>query len=167
MDFRFFARGNLLAIQFGLVYEEQAQAILNLYAARQDDLVGSMPAKICYPAMEGDEWKMVTGSDPKNVPWSYHNGGNWPVLLQSLTAAAVRMGRLDIAQQAMDQAMKRLPADQWPEYYDGRKGRLIGRRANRYQIWSATSFIMSHKVLEQPELPGLFTPESWRPKKRS
>ncbi len=167
MDFRFFARGNLLAIQFGLVYEEQAQAILNLYAARQDDLVGSMPAKICYPAMEGDEWKMVTGSDPKNVPWSYHNGGNWPVLLQTLTAAAVRMGRLDIAQQAMDQAMKRLPADQWPEYYDGRKGRLIGRRANRHQVWSATSFIMSHKVLEQPELPGLFTPESWRPKKRS
>jgi glycogen debranching enzyme len=165
MDFRFFARGNLLAIQFGLVYEEQAQAILNLYAERQDDLVGSMPAKICYPAMEGDEWKMVTGSDPKNVPWSYHNGGNWPVLLQSLTAAAARMGRLDIAQQAMDQAMLRLPGDRWPEYYDGRKGRLIGRRANRYQVWSATSFIMSHKVLEQPELPGLFTPESWRQKK--
>jgi len=27
------------------------------------------------------EWRIVTGSDPKNFPWSYHNGGNWPVLL--------------------------------------------------------------------------------------
>ena len=166
MDFRYFSRGNLLAIQFGLVYEEQAHAILNLYEARWDDLVGNMPAKICFPALEGDEWRLVTGSDPKNVPWSYHNGGNWPVLQQSLTAAAVRMGRMDMAQQAMDQAMKRLPVDQWPEYYDGRTGRLLGRRANRYQVWSAASFIMSHKLLKQPELLGLFTPESWRPKDR-
>jgi hypothetical protein len=88
------------------------------------------------------------------------------VLLQSLTAAAARMGRLGMAQQAMDQAVKRLPDDLWPEYYDGHAGRLVGRRANCYQVWSATSFIMSHKFLEQPELLGLFTPESWRPKKR-
>jgi len=166
MDFRFFARGNLLAIQFGLVYEEQAQAILNLYETHWEDLIGNMPAKICFPALEGNEWRLVTGSDPKNVPWSYHNGGNWPVLLQSLTAAAARMGRLGMAQQAMDQAVKRLPDDLWPEYYDGHAGRLVGRRANCYQVWSATSFIMSHKFLEQPELLGLFTPESWRPKKR-
>ena len=81
-------------------------------------------------------------------------------------AAAVRMGRLDIAQQAMDMAVKRLPDNLWTEYYDGRAGRLLGRRANRYQVWSATSFIMPHKLLERPELTGLFTPESWRPKKR-
>ena len=31
--------------------------------------------------MEGVEWENKTGSDPKNWPWSYHNGGHWPSLL--------------------------------------------------------------------------------------
>jgi hypothetical protein len=37
-----------------------------------------MPVKICYPAIEGHEWQIVTGCDPKNTRWSYHNGGSWP-----------------------------------------------------------------------------------------
>ena len=51
-----------------------------------------MPVKICYPAVEGEHWRLQTGSDPKNVPWSYHNGGNWPVLLWAFVAAAVKTG---------------------------------------------------------------------------
>jgi hypothetical protein len=71
--------------------------------------VAEMPMKICYPALEDQEWKFITGSDPKNTwvlnyplllwvlqivlhffptfvllccrPWSYHNGGSWPTLL--------------------------------------------------------------------------------------
>lgn len=34
--------------------------------------------KICYPAIESHEWRIVTGCDPKNTRWSYHNGGSWP-----------------------------------------------------------------------------------------
>jgi hypothetical protein len=34
--------------------------------------------KIVYPALEGHEWRTVTGFDPKNTRWSYHNGGSWP-----------------------------------------------------------------------------------------
>lgn len=37
--------------------------------------------KICFPVLEDRDWKTLTGADPKNVPWSYHNGGNWPVLI--------------------------------------------------------------------------------------
>ncbi|CAN1293826.1 Probable alkaline/neutral invertase F [Linum perenne] len=40
--------------------------------ARWDELVGEMPIKIAYPAIEG--------CDPKNTRWSYHNGGSWPGL---------------------------------------------------------------------------------------
>lgn len=166
MDFRFFARGNLLAIAFGLVYKEQANAILNLYEARWGDLMGEMPAKICYPAYEGVEWKLITGSDPKNVAWSYHNGGNWPVLLQSFVIAAARMGRHDMARRAIETAADRLVRDHWPEYYDGRAGRLIGRRANRNQTWTAAALIMACKSLEDPSLLSLLAPESWQPKKK-
>lgn len=150
MDFRFFSLGNLLAVLFGLASEEHSQRILDVFVGRWDDLVGTMPVKICYPAMEGEEWRLLTGSDPKNIPWSYHNGGNWPVLLWALTGAALKYGRVDLASRAHDFAERRLVKDQWPEYYDGRNGRLIGRRANFNQTWSATALILSHKFIEDP-----------------
>lgn len=149
MDCRFFAQGNLLAILFGLTTQEQAQEIFNLYTAHWEDLVGAMPIKICYPALEGVRWQMLTGSDAKNAPWSYHNGGNWPVLLWPFVAAAVKCGRHDLAEAAFEQACNRLPKDKWPEYYDGPRGRLIGRRANLYQTWSATGLLLASQFLEQ------------------
>ena len=166
MDFRFFARGNLIAIDYGLVYDDQARAIMNLYEARWDDLIGAMPAKICYPAAEGRDWRQMTGSDPKNVAWSYHNGGNWPVLLQSFVPAALRAGRPDLARRAFEVADRQLPDDQWPEYYDGRRGRLIGRRANRHQTWSASAYIVAHKLIENPAMLDAFLPENLRPEAR-
>lgn len=67
-----------------------------------------MPLKICLPALEAEEWRIITGSDPKNTyvnyplnclilmliivvlvsfcrPWSYHNGGSWPTLVWQFT----------------------------------------------------------------------------------
>lgn len=155
MDFRYFALGNFLSIMFGLTSDVQAARIMKLYELRWDNLVGAMPVKICYPAMEGLEWQVRTGSDPKNVAWSYQNGGNWPALLWTFVAAAQKAGRADLAERAFNTAVNRLPDDNWPEYYDGRAGRLIGRRSNFMQVWSATSLILSHKLLEKPELLSL------------
>jgi len=160
MDFRFFALGNLLAILFGLSTGDQAMRIMDLYEERWDNLVGAMPVKICYPAMEGDHWKMMTGSDPKNPPWSYHNGGNWPVLLWPFVAAALKTGRREMAEKAFDSACEKLFKDGWPEYYDGHKGRLIGRRANLNQTWSAAALVLSHQLLEDDKILALFPYES-------
>ena len=96
MDFRFFALGNLAAIMGSLTTEHQSQEILTLIEHRWSDLVSKMPIKLCYPAMEGLTWKIVTGCDPKNTPWSYHNGGSWPVLLWMMMAACQKMGREDL-----------------------------------------------------------------------
>jgi glycogen debranching enzyme len=150
LDCRFFALGNLLAVLFNLASEKESGKILSLYEERWSDLVGFMPVKISYPALEGEEWRLVTGCDPKNVPWSYHNGGNWPCLLWTFTAAALETGRGDLAQRAFDSACRRLHQDGWPEYYDGKGGRLIGRRASFNQVWSASSLILSHKFLQDP-----------------
>ncbi len=151
IDFRFFAQGNLLSILFGITTGEQAQRVMNLYLNHWDELVGEMPVKILYPAMVGEKWRFSTGSDPKNVPYSYHNGGNWPVLLWPFVTAAVRVGRLELAEQALNIMTKRLKNDNWPEYYDGRRGDLVGRRANFFQIWSATGLIIANEVLDNPE----------------
>lgn len=156
MDFRVFSFGNLLSIMFGLATDEQAEQIMNLYEGRWTELVGSMPLKIVYPAVDGDKWRYTTGSDPKNVPWSYHNGGSWPCLVWAFVGAAVRTGRHDLARKILSQAMGKLYEDNWPEYYDGKMGSLIGRRSNLRQTWSASTVILGHQFLEKSDaLPVL------------
>jgi glycogen debranching enzyme len=156
IDVRFFALGNLLAVLFGLASEQQTQDVMDLYEARWSDLVGAMPVKICYPALEGELWRAITGSDPKNRPWSYHNGGNWPVLLWPFVAAALKAERRDLANNACALAAAKVLQHDWPEYYDGRTGRLIGQRANLNQTWSAAAFLLAYKLLDDPELLAMF-----------
>lgn len=76
IDYRFFSQGNLLAVLTGLADDDQSTAIANQIHRRWHDLVGQMPIKACFPALMGQEWRTLTGSDPKNSPWSYHNGGH-------------------------------------------------------------------------------------------
>jgi hypothetical protein len=157
MDFRFFSVGNLMAIICSLASPQESQGIMDLIEQRWDDLVGNMPMKICFPAVEGLEWKIMTGCDPKNVPWSYHNGGNWPVLLWMLAAAAQKTGRKEIALKAIEIAEKRLLEDQWPEYYDGKNGRLIGKQSRKYQTWTIAGFLVAKELMEQPNHLKLFS----------
>lgn len=151
LDFRFFSLGNLLAIITSLASVEQSQAIMDLIEQRFSDLVGHMPLKICFPAVEGRAWRIQTGSDPKNVPWSYHNGGNWPVLIWLLAAAAQKTGREALAHKALEIAEKRLDEEQWPEYYDGKNGRLIGKEARKYQTWTIAGYLLANKLMANPE----------------
>lgn len=156
MDFRFFTLGNLMAIICSLSSPQESQWIMDLIEQRWDDLVGNMPMKICFPAVEGLEWKILTGCDPKNVPWSYHNGGNWPVLLWLLAAAAQKTGRPHIARNAIELAEKRLSQDQWPEYYDGKNGRLVGKQARKYQTWTISGLLLAKHLMSHPGDLGLF-----------
>ncbi|PSS00241.1 Alkaline/neutral invertase [Actinidia chinensis var. chinensis] len=155
MDFRFFTLGNLWSIVSSLGTPKQNEAILNLIEAKWDDLMGHMPLKICYPALEYEEWRIITGSDPKNTPWSYHNGGSWPTLLWQFTLACMKMGRPELARKALDMAEKRLPVDSWPEYYDTRNGKFIGKQARLNQTWSIAGFLTSKMLLENPEMASL------------
>jgi hypothetical protein len=152
IDFRFFALGNSLAVLFGLASEEHASQLFRLFDERWADLAGPTPMRISFPAVEGDEWRVLTGSDPKNRPWSYHNGGSWPVLVWPFVAAALRAGRRDLADRAFRRVASRCEADAWPEYYDGREGRMVGRFANLRQIWSATAVLVGHRLLQRPEI---------------
>lgn len=155
MDFRYFTLGNLWSIVSSLGTPKQNEAILNLIEAKWDDLIGQMPLKICYPALESEEWRIITGSDPKNTPWSYHNGGSWPTLLWQFTLACMKMGRLDLAKKAIETAEKRLPVDRWPEYYDTRNGKFIGKQSRLYQTWSIAGFLASKMLLENPEMASV------------
>lgn len=147
LDCRFFAIGNLMSIISALADEQQCHQILNLIELRWSNLVGQMPMKLCFPALEDHEWRIVTGADPKNRPWSYHNGGSWPVLLWMLTAAAKKMERGELAHHAIAIAERRLLRDQFPEYYDGPDGRLIGKEARKFQTWTIAGYLLAKELI--------------------
>ncbi|KAK1419667.1 hypothetical protein QVD17_28913 [Tagetes erecta] len=150
MDFRFFSLGNFWSVVSSLVTVDQSNAILDLIEAKWADLVADMPFKICYPALEGQEWQIITGSDPKNTPWSYHNGGSWPTLLWQLTVACIKMDRPEIAAKAVKIAEERLAQDKWPEYYDTKRGRFIGKQSRLYQTWTIAGYLVSKLLLANP-----------------
>jgi hypothetical protein len=152
LDTRFFSLGNLMAIICDLSTEAQSQSIMNLIEERWEDLVGDMPMKICFPALENEEYRVVTGCDPKNIPWSYHNAGSWPVLMWMLATAAVKSKKPHLAEKAIEIAKARLAEDEWPEYYDGKKGRLIGKQARKYQTWTITGYLLAKELMNNPEL---------------
>jgi Alkaline and neutral invertase len=153
LDSRFFTLGNLMAILSQLATPEQSRKIIALIHQRWEHLVGEMAMKICYPAIEGIEWHLVTGCDPKNKPWSYHNGGSWPVLMWMLAAAALQVSDLDFIHRLKAELPRygqRLLQEHWPEYYDGSNGRLIGRMAKRYQTWSIAGFLLAQSFIDAP-----------------
>ncbi|XP_030527362.2 probable alkaline/neutral invertase B [Rhodamnia argentea] len=162
MDFRWFCLGNCVAILSSLATPEQSVAIMDLIEERWEELVGEMPLKICYPAIENHEWKIVTGCDPKNTRWSYHNGGSWPVLLWLLTAACIKTGRPLIARRAIKLIESRLSKDHWPEYYDGKLGRYVGKQARKFQTWSIAGYLVAKMLFEDPSHLGMVSLEEDR-----
>ncbi|XVF23381.1 hypothetical protein REPUB_Repub13aG0033600 [Reevesia pubescens] len=159
MDFRIFSLGNLWAIVSGLATTDQSHAILDLIETKWADLVADMPLKICYPALEGQEWQIITGCDPKNTPWSYHNAGSWPTLLWQLTVACMKMNRPEIAAKAISVAEKRLSRDKWPEYYDTKKARFIGKQSHLFQTWSIAGYLVAKLLLADPSRAKILTTE--------
>lgn len=89
MDFRWFCLGNCVAILASLATPEQSTAIMDLIESRWEELVGEMPLKVCYHALESHEWRIVTGCDLKNTRCCYHNGGSWPGMIQHFKALLV------------------------------------------------------------------------------
>lgn len=151
MDFRFFSSGNLLSIISSLADEKKAGAIMTLFETHWNTLIGKMPLKLCYPALEGRDWEMLTGHDPKNSPWSYHNAGSWPFLLWAFAAAAHKSDSTDLFKRALEVAERRLQKDNWPEYYDGKGNQLIGKEARKRQTWTIAGYIIAKTLVESPE----------------
>jgi len=77
------------------------------------------------------------------------------MLLWPFVAAALRAGRRDLAERAVEIADRDLAQANWPEYYDGRRGNLIGGRARLNQVWSATGYLLARKLIEDDRLLDL------------
>ncbi|KAK8968087.1 Alkaline/neutral invertase CINV2 [Platanthera guangdongensis] len=79
--------------------------------------------------------------------------------LRLFTLACIKMGRPELARKAVAVAEKRLSKDKWPEYYDTRTGRFIGKQSRLFQTWTIAGYLTSKLLLEKPELASILTCE--------
>lgn len=79
--------------------------------------------------------------------------------LLQLTVACIKMDRLGIAAKAVQVAEKRLSRDKWPEYYDTKSARFIGKQACLFQTWSIAGYLVSKLLLADPSLAKILINE--------
>lgn len=69
------------------------------------------------------------------------------------------MDRPEIAAKAVKVAEKRISRDKWPEYYDTKKARFIGKQARLFQTWSIAGYLVAKLLLADPSKAKLLTNE--------
>jgi hypothetical protein len=158
-DFRFFTLGNCLGATFDLISPAQQRSLFDLMQQNQSALFAQMPLRICHPPLDDQDWRKKTGYDRKNLPWCYHNAGHWPCLFwffaiatlrhkqhQSSTAYSIELDHL--LQNNYEILAKRLPQQNWAEYFDGPNGVWVGQQARLYQTWTIAGFLLTHHLLK-------------------
>jgi glycogen debranching enzyme len=77
------------------------------------------------------------------------------VLLWLLVAVSVKLGRPHIGRNALELMEQRLAKDDFPEYYDGRAGRYVGKQARKFQTWSVAGYLVAKMLLDDPTKIGI------------
>lgn len=62
----------------------------------------------------------------------------------------MKMNRPEIAMAAVQVAEQRLSQDKWPEYYDTKRARFIGKQARLYQTWSIAGYLVAKLLIANP-----------------
>jgi hypothetical protein len=159
-DFRFFTLGNCLSCLFDVISPQQQRALFSLIRHNRGDLLAQMPLRICHPPLDDNDWRKKTGYDRKNLPWCYHNAGHWPCLHWFLVAAILRHQQCynpseaetaannSLLEDSYQLLLKRLPQQNWSEYFDGPTGVWVGQQARFYQTWTIVGLLLVHHLLK-------------------
>lgn len=65
------------------------------------------------------------------------------------------MNRPEIAVKAIEVAEKRIAIDKWPEYYDTKGARFIGKQAHLFQTWSIAGYLVAKLLIENPSAANM------------
>ena len=68
-----------------------------------------------------------------------------------------------MAKRAIELSEARLLKDGWPEYYDGKLGKFVGKQARKFQTWSIAGYLVARMLLEDPSLLAMISMEEDRP----
>jgi glycogen debranching enzyme len=146
---RFDALGNVLACLMGVASQDQADRIIERIVDR--GLNEPYPIRVLDPPIEPDATDWDELYKEKEPPYSYHNGGAWPLAGSFWVILLAGAGRYqeawnDIHRLAESLRVAQPGSESWGfhEYFDGKTGQPKG---HRWQSWNAAGYLLAHAAL--------------------
>ena len=159
---RFDLLGNSIAILSGIAPHEQANGIIDWVeqqcAAMRvgGDLAADIPSNFFPFTLPGDaDWHPRYADF--NMPGNYHNGGIWPFICGLYIASLVAAGRLDLAEQRLQELTRLIKLSKDPnlefgfnEWIKAQTGQVMGVD---WQTWSAALYLYAAECVETGRTP--------------
>ena len=138
---RFDSFGNILAILTGIANRDKSERIIR--HVKSNRINHPFPIKSLYPPVFRHEkdWEPIYRL--KQQPYTYHNGGIWPVISGLWIHVLEKRGHHRLAEEELWRLADNIRRDQFlfHEYYHGKTGRPCGRV---HQAWSAAGYIIAY-----------------------
>ncbi|MGM5482213.1 MAG: amylo-alpha-1,6-glucosidase [Nanobdellota archaeon] len=141
---RFDAFGNILAIATNVANKKRSTKIIR-YVLR-NKINQPVPLRCLQPVVRkrDKDWEPIYAF--KERPYTYHNGGIWPMITGFWIYVLEKKGFKKIAEKELKTLAEHLRKDnyQFHEYYHGKTAKPMGRK---YQAWSAAGYIIAYNAV--------------------
>jgi glycogen debranching enzyme len=139
--------GNLLAILCGLADDSMGRRIVELL--REAKAADPLPIRVVLrPLARSDElWRPYMARHRQNHPHQYHNGGIWPFVGGFWVMALARLGRADLAWQALGRLAAVNALDDW-RFTEWLHGQTLAPMGMAGQSWNAATFLLALRQLD-------------------
>jgi sucrose-6-phosphatase len=138
--------GNVLAILCQISNAERTKSIVDYVI--NNNINKPFPLTSLYPPVYKGEvsWQFIY--ETHEQPYTYHNGGIWPLIGGFWIAALVKAKKHKVAEKELHKLASTLKEQgyKFNEYMHGKTGAPMGRT---YQAWSAASYIIAYKAVER------------------
>ncbi|MFC1648120.1 amylo-alpha-1,6-glucosidase [Nanoarchaeota archaeon] len=142
---RFDSFGNLLAICTKVADKEKSGKIIKHVISNDINKPG--PVKALYPPVfkNNVDWEHIYRF--KEQPYTYHNGGVWPVIAGFWIYSLAKNNKKRLAKKELYRLAEMLKEQNWEfnEYMHGKTGKPMGRKN---QAWSAAGYIIGYHAVK-------------------
>ncbi|MFW6449522.1 MAG: glycoside hydrolase 100 family protein [Nanoarchaeota archaeon] len=143
---RFDAFGNILAIATGIANKKKSLKIIK--HVFENNINKPVPLMCLYPVVRkrDKDWEPIYAF--KERPYTYHNGGIWPMITGFWIYILQKQGYKKKALEELNALANHLKNHKYlfHEYYHSKTGKAMGRR---YQAWSAAGYIIGNKAVHE------------------
>ena len=141
---RFDTFGNLLAIGTGIANKPKKRKIISYIF--NNNINKPVPLMCLYPVVRkrDKDWEPIYAF--KERPYTYHNGGIWPMITGFWIYILCKNGYQKRAEKELQALAEHLKKNNYNfhEYFHGKTGKPMGRN---YQAWSAAGYIIGYKSI--------------------
>ena len=142
---RFESFGNILAIITGIANNAKSKKIIK--HVKDHKINEPFPLKSLYPPVYKNEkeWEPIYAT--KEKPYTYHNGGIWPMMTGFWINALIKNKNEKMAKLEMEKLAIVLKKQKWTfnEYMHGKTKKPLGRTN---QAWSAAGYIIGYHSIK-------------------